>query len=132
MKFTQQKNAMIRLLVLLMVFTCSVSSVSYAGMISTDAVIDQNRQSYDKQELLTLLQSQELKEQLQQQGVTAEMVEQRIASMTPAEIEALNLQLEDAPAGGIIGALVTIFVVLVITDLLCATDVFAFVRCINK
>ncbi len=132
MKFTQQKNAMIRLLVLLMVFTCSVSSVSYAGMISTDAVIDQNRQSYDKQELLTLLQSQELKEQLQQQGVTPEMVEQRIASMTPAEIEALNLQLEDAPAGGIIGALVTIFVVLVITDLLCATDVFAFVRCINK
>ncbi len=129
---TKRRVSLVRFLALLMVLTSSFSSVSYAGMVSTESVINESQHTYNKQELLELLQTQELKAQLEEQGVSPEMVEERVASMTPEEIQNLNTQLEDAPAGGIIGALVTIFIVLVVTDMLCATDVFAFVRCINK
>ncbi len=132
MTSTKRSVSLVRFLALLMVLTSSFSSLSYAGMISTESVINESQHTYDKQELLELLQTQELKAQLEEQGVSPEMVEKRVASMTPQEIDELNSQLENAPAGGIIGALVTIFIVLVVTDMLCATDVFAFVRCINK
>tara|TARA_B110000503_G_scaffold122938_1_gene188071 strand:+ start:339 stop:584 length:246 start_codon:yes stop_codon:yes gene_type:complete len=77
------------------------------------------------------LASDELKQQLEGLGVDTEQLNDRIASLTPEEIQQLNAELEVQPAGGILGVLLTVFIVLVVTDLLCATDVFHFVRCIN-
>ena len=103
-----------------------------AKMISTDAVINAGSELYSQQQLQAALASDELQQQLVELGVDTEQLGDRIASLTPAEIQQLNAELEQQPAGGILGVLVTIFIVLVITDMLCATDVFNFVRCINK
>ena len=55
------------------------------------------------------------------------MLEQRLASLTPQELQTLNQQIDELPNGGIIGTLVLIFLVFVITDALGATDLFPFV-----
>jgi len=95
-------------------------------------MISVHGESYTQADLQTALASEELKAQLQTMGVDVEQLNDRIASLTPSEIQQLNTELEQQPAGGIVGALVTIFVVFVVTDMLCATDVFPFVKCINK
>ena len=78
------------------------------------------------------LAAKELKQQLHALGVDAAELDDRIASLTPAEIAQLNAELAEKPAGGVLGILLTIFVVFIFTDMLCATDIFSFVKCINK
>ena len=58
----------------------------------------------------------------------------RVAALSDAEIGQIADRLDSLPAGqdaatAIIGAAVTIFIILLITDLLCLTSVFNFTRC---
>ncbi len=108
------------------------SSYAQAKIIPTATVISTDSQEYDQQQLLSALASDELKQQLQELGVDTKQLNDRIASLTAEEIQQLNTELSEQPAGGIVGVLLTIFIVLVVTDMLCATDVFNFVKRINK
>jgi len=57
------------------------------------------------------------------------MAKQRVASMTDEEVRALNQKIDEMPAGsGVVGAVVLIFLVLLITDIAGLTDVFPFVK----
>lgn len=107
--------------------------VSQAAMIGTGEVLQAQQQSVDRQQLLKMLDDQGVKDKLATMGVPRERVEQRIQSLTSAELAQFNQQLSEAPAGGdgIIGIIVLFLVIFIITDMLCATDVFSFVKCIN-
>lgn len=109
-----------------------MGSYAQAGMVSTQAMINAGTADYSQQQLQTALASEELTTQLAAMGVDAAQLSDRIASLTPAEIKQLNAELEQQPAGGIVGVLLTIFIVFIVTDMLCATDIFSFVKCINK
>ena len=52
-------------------------------------------------------------------------------ALSDEEIASIIAQMEEdsAGAGAIVGALVTVFVILLVTDLLCLTKVFKFTRC---
>jgi len=119
-------------LIILMFFSSLMSSYAQAAMISTDSMINAGEGNYSQQQLQTALASEELKTQLEDLGVDTSQLSDRIASLTAAEIQQLNAELEQQPAGGIVGVLLTIFIVFIITDMLCATDIFSFVKCINK
>jgi hypothetical protein len=125
-------NAIQKALIILMFTSGFYSSYTQASPISTQALISAHGHSYSKADLQTALASEELKTQLEEMGVDPEQLNDRIASLTASEIVKLNAELEQQPAGGIVGALVTIFVVLVVTDMMCATNVFTFVKCVNK
>lgn len=78
-------------------------------------------------QLQTLLQRNDLAAALQARGVSPGDVRQRVASLTDAEARDLLNQIDQAPAGGdILGVLFTVFVVLLVTDLLGLTHVFPF------
>lgn len=121
-----------RLLAILILFSSLMSAHAQAGMVSTHDLLAAGQASYSTAELQAALDSAELQVQLSEMGVDTQQLAERIASLTPAEIKQLNAELESQPAGGIIGVLLTIFIVFVITDMLCATDIFGFVKCINK
>ncbi|WP_101759807.1 PA2779 family protein [Oceanicoccus sp. KOV_DT_Chl] len=121
-----------KVLATVIVITGMLAAYAQAGMIPTTTIIHSDNMQYNQQSLQSALASVELKQQLQEMGVDTDQLNDRIASLTPAEIQQLNTQLEQQPAGGIVGVLLTIFIVFVITDMLCATDVFTFVKCINK
>lgn len=106
--------------------------LAQAAMVGTGEVLQAQQQQVDRQQLLAMLDDQGVRDKLTSLGVEREQVEQRIQSLTNAELAHFNQQLSEAPAGGIIGIIVLFLVIFIITDLLCATDIFTFVRCINR
>jgi hypothetical protein len=104
--------------------------LSQAAMIDTPEVLH-SQQQVDRQQLLAMLDDQGVQDKLVTLGVEREQVEQRIQGLTNAELAQFNQQLSEAPAGGIIGVIVLFLVIFIITDMLCATDIFSFVKCIN-
>lgn len=69
---------------------------------------------------------------LQARGVSADAARERVAALTDAEAAHVAAQIDQAPAGGdALGVIVTIFVVLLITDILGFTKVFPFTRAIR-
>lgn len=66
-------------------------------------------------------------------GVDVAEAESRIDAMSDQEIARLTQQMEEMPAGAgalgtIVGAAVLVFIILLITDIAGATDVFPFVN----
>ncbi|MEH6576321.1 MAG: PA2779 family protein [Amphritea sp.] len=133
MKTVYLKSVIGKLLICLVIlFNVQAISVN-AAMIPTESVIQTDTQQYSKSDLIQAMESAELKQQLLDMGINPEVLEDRVASLTPDEISQLNAQLETQPAGeGFVGLLALIFVVFVITDAMCATDLFSFVHCVNR
>jgi TolA-binding protein len=121
-----------KLLAAIMLMTTLLSGYAQAGMVSTQDLINHGSESFSQEQLQTAMASDELRSQLAELGVDADQLNDRITSLTPSEIAQLNAELAEQPAGGIVGVLLAIFLIFVITDMLCATDVFGFVKCINK
>lgn len=73
----------------------------------------------------------------QELGVDSKMVEARVASMTDEEASKVAHQIDTLPAGAdagmsIVGAVVFIFLVLLITDILGVTKVFNFTKSVRN
>jgi len=109
-------------------FFGSVTLPVQAAMISTPDVIQSEQSAYDREQLSSMLDRDDVRDKFLEMGVAPETVQDRINSMTDFEIAQLNQQINDMPAGGVLGAIVLIFVVFVITDAIGATDIFPFVR----
>lgn len=103
-----------------------------AGVYSSDQVVAQQQHQFSQQQVLAFVDSTEVQQKLIELGVSPDDAKQRIASMTTTELDALNTQLNDMPAGGIVGTIVTVLVVIAVLDLLGVTDVYPFIRPINS
>lgn len=69
---------------------------------------------------------------LQARGVSVEAARERVAALTDSEAAQVAAQIDQAPAGGdVIGAIILIFVVLLITDILGFTKIYPFTRSIR-
>ena len=83
--------------------------------------------------MLTMLDDQDVQKKLVSMGVDRDQVEKRINGLTAAELAQFNQQLDQAPAGdGVVGVIVLFLVIFIITDMLCATNIFNFVNCTNR
>lgn len=104
-----------------------MSSAS-AGLIGTDSVLVRQPDA-DRAAVLALLDRADVRDQLVALGVDPAEAVRRVEAMTAAELRELAHHMDQQPAGaGIVSAAVTVFVVLLITDILGFTDVFPFVR----
>ena len=104
-----------------------------AAMIGNGQIINEVQSELNRSEILQILDREEARQQLLAMDVSPETVKQRVAHMTDAEVAQLNQHLADLPAGGDIwGVLLILFIVFVITDMLGATDIFPFIKPINK
>ena len=95
-----------------------------AGMLPTDA---------DRSRIFSVLDRAEVRAQLEAHGVRPADVKSRVAAMSDEEAAQLAGQIESLPAGGadILGVALTVFLVLLITDILGFTKVFPFTRSIR-
>lgn len=100
---------------------------SFADVISSDEIMSAERFQYDKQQILSYVDSDAVQQQLIALGVDSDMAKLRISSMTSSEIASLNAQMDDMPAGGVIGTVVTVLLVIAVLDLLGITDVYYFI-----
>ena len=88
--------------------------------------------AYNKQQLLEMVNRADVQEKLVSLGVSQGDAVSRINGMTNSEIAQLNSQLNDAPAGGVVGAVMTVLAIIAILDLVGVTDVYPFIRPINS
>lgn len=120
-------------LIINMLLVCFLSvsfqQAALAGIVSTSDLVDEQLVLTEKQRLIQLFASEQVQSQLVAMGVDPSDAQQRLENMTDEEIMAFSQQMDDMPAGsGVVGALVLVFLVLLVTDLLGYTDVFPFVK----
>ncbi|MGS2719090.1 PA2779 family protein [Paraglaciecola aestuariivivens] len=108
--------------------TLGFGQIASAGVYSSEQVIQAQQFKLSKQQVLGLLSEGQVQEKLVALGVSQEQAEKRINAMTPSELAELNQQLTNAPAGGIVGTVVTVLVVVAVLDLMGLTDVYPFIR----
>ncbi len=103
-------------------------------MVSTETFLSHQAQTDPRAQVMALLQKDEVVQKLQEYGVNPEEARARIASLSDQEIATLNSKIGELPAGAdageaILGTVLVVFIVLLITDILCWTKVFKFTRC---
>ena len=103
-------------------------SQASAAVFSSEQVISNQQFNFNKQQVLSYVDSAEVQNKLIGLGVSPADAKQRIANMTAEELSALNSQMNEMPAGGIVGVVVTVLVVVVVTDLMGLTDVYPFIN----
>ena len=113
--------------------TLAMPAVQATAVISTDEAIAQTRaaaSSGERERVQAFLVREDVAQQLARLGVDAAAAQARVDALTDAVVAQLDQQIEQLPAGGssVIGALVFIFVLLLITDILGFTKVFPFTR----
>jgi hypothetical protein len=94
-----------------------------AGLVSTESLLERER-------IGAALERADVQAQLQALGVSPGEVKARVAALTDAEAAELAARIDELPAGGvsIIGAILIVFLVLLLTDILGYTKVFPFTR----
>lgn len=102
----------------------------HAGMLSTDSAVASA--SIERARVASFLEREEVRAQLEASGVSLESAKARVAAMTDDEARQLAGQIDTLPAGGsVLGVLFTVFIVLLITDILGFTKVFPFTRSVR-
>jgi hypothetical protein len=96
-----------------------------AGMLPTEAAT--------KERILGFLDRGDVRAQLESLGVNPADAKARVASLSDDETAQLAGKIDNLPAGGdgfeaLIGALLIVFIVLLITDILGVTHVFPFTK----
>jgi len=104
-----------------------------AAMIRTETVLTLSTVNDVRENLNQFLKREDVKAIMTAQGISPIEAKARVDSLSDAEIMQIADKMDQLPAGGstfgvIIGAAVIIFIVLLITDILGFTDIFAFVK----
>lgn len=119
-------------MILAMGLATTWSTTAVAGVVGTGEVLTEQRADVDRESLMSMLERQDVKETLSTMGVDQAELENRIQSLTPSELADFNQQLAEAPVGqDVVGIIVLFLLVFIVTDLLCATNIFSFINCIR-
>lgn len=141
---TTSLPALHRLIASTLIVSCATMGLpmtAHAGIVSTDAVLSSAATATDpsttpsaqREQVTAFLQRADVRQALQQQGVQADAAVERVHAMSDAEVAQLAGRIEQAPAGGdVLGMLFTIFIILLVTDILGLTKVFPFTRSVKR
>jgi len=103
--------------------------VANATMVSTEAVVHAAQTQQQRARIHEALNREDVKAKLASLGVDPAQVQARVDALTDEEAQQLTRNLDEMPAGGdIASAVLLVFLVLLITDLLGLTDVFPFTK----
>jgi hypothetical protein len=117
----------------LMVMNVAPIGLAQAKMVTTDQVLEHADPASDRERVESFILRDDVQKQLVLLGINSEEAASRVASLSNEEIQQIAGRLDELPAGEggvgvIVGAILIIFLVLLITDLLGLTDVFPFVN----
>jgi len=114
-----------RLIASLLVICIALPLPTRAAMVATDKALA----TAERVQVSQVLSRADVQARLARYGVSAGDVQARIAAMSDDEVAQLAGKIDALPAGGdILGAIVLIFLVLLLTDILGFTKVFPFTK----
>jgi hypothetical protein len=126
------KKLLVHVLISSVMFT-GLSQTANASIITTEQVVSVAAAAHNRATVVAAFERAELQAELQKMGINTDDARARVAAMTDTEAASVAKQIDALPAGGegIVGALVFIFVLLLVTDILGLTKVFPFTRSIR-
>ncbi len=117
----------------LMVMSVVPIGLTQAKMVTTDQVLEHADPGSDQKRVESFILREDVQRQFVLLGINPEEAASRVASLSNGEIQQIAGRLDELPAGeggvgAVVGAILIIFLVLLITDLMGLTDVFPFVK----
>lgn len=107
-------------------------TLAQAEMLGTEAAIGKYTDLANRDALLDEIRRDDVRAEIVALGVDPSEAEARLAALSDAEVASILTQMENDSAGAdILGTLFTVFVILLVTDLLCFTRFFNFTRCVR-
>ncbi|MEE9367056.1 MAG: PA2779 family protein [Dehalococcoidales bacterium] len=111
--------------------------VVHAAMVSTEQVIREDAATENRERVMTFLAREDMRREMEALGIDPEEATARTKALSDEEITRIANKLDEMAVGqsavaAVIGAAVFIFIVLLITDILCLTDVFPFAPCAGE
>lgn len=134
MLFLRRYSKMIALpMAALMLAVSMPLGAARAALVGTEQLVSPSQAEADRARVVAFVARQDVREEMRRMGVSPDEAAARVAVMSDVEIAKVAARIDEAPAGqgaagAVIGAIVTIFIILLITDLLGLTDVFPFVK----
>ena len=103
-----------------------------AAIVSSQAALTEVTATANRDKVQSFLARADVAQGLQEHGLNAADASARVAAMTDREVAELAGRIDQAPAGGdILGLVFTVFIVLLVTDILGLTKVFPFTRSVR-
>jgi len=115
------------------VFMISGPHQAMAALVGTERVFDAERVQNARELIHGLMAREEIQAALVREGIDPGEAQARAESLSDAEAVRLAGAIETLPAGGnalglIVGAILLVFIILLITDIMGYTDVFPFTK----
>lgn len=123
-----------------LVSSCLIVCITAAGLpltaqasiVSSDEIVSAAASSASRDRVNTFLARDDVRQAMQAQGVNPLAATERVQAMSDMEVAQLAGRIDQAPAGGdIVGVLFTVFIVLLVTDIMGLTKVFPFTRSVR-
>ena len=104
-----------------------------AGLIGTEAVYNTLQGEKSRSRITAFLDRQDVQKAFLENSIDSLQAKKRVASLTDQEVSQICKVLDQLPAGGdgvgaVVGAILLIFLILLLTDILGFTHVFPFVK----
>ena len=127
------KKIFVHTLITAFMFVGITQSVQ-AAIISTEQVVTAAAAQQNRAKIAATFERADVQVELQKMGINTEEAQARVAALTDAETASIAHQVDSLPAGGegIVGAIVFIFVLLLVTDILGLTKVFPFTKSLRR
>ena len=107
---------------------------AFAALVDTENVLDAGRVQSAREQVRSLMDREDIQAALVRQGIDPQEARARAEALSDAEAVRLAGAVESLPAGGssavgiIVGALLIVFLLLLISDILGYTSVFPFTK----
>jgi len=115
------------------VFMISGPHQAVAALVGTERVFDAERVQNARELIHGLMAREDIQAALVRKGIDPQEAQARAESLSDTEAVRLAGAIESLPAGGntvglIVGAILLVFIILLITDIMGYTDVFPFTK----
>ena len=128
---TKLKQLFISFVIMTFTFVGFTQSV-HAAMIGTEQAVAAHTAQQHRERLAAALERPDVAAELERMGVAKGEAQARVAALSDAEVAAMAGRIDSLPAGGdILGAIVFVFVLLLVTDILGLTKVYPFTRSVR-
>jgi hypothetical protein len=129
----QLRRGVALLLAVVMLAVSMPLGAARAALVTTDQALAESGGAGDRERVLAFLGRADVREQMVALGVDPAEAAARVAALSDQQVREIAGQLDRLPAGqsavaAVVGAILIIFLVLLVTDLLGLTDVFPFVN----
>ncbi len=124
-KLAKPLAPVISLAMLLMSFAMPVAN---AKVVTTQTMLDHAKVKQERKRLREFYTRKDVRSALQKYGLTATEAQARIDSMSDQQVLLVAQQIDKMPAGAGVGeAVLVVFLVLIILELLHITNIFSFI-----